>query len=182
MREMGLDIEYTGKHQSAEALGTAYDKLSAETDAMQEKAFEKDFQAYKQRTMQSIAQEGVVREPQSIEMQDLRRNPDTVHEELREPLLDHRAEPLAVESGPRPSRWNRFKKKWDFLAYKERPLMDLEGVMRFKPAPVRSKFTFKDWSAGLKTRPKMTVAQKAAFTEELRPPTFSSRARAPSCS
>ena len=46
MREMGLDIEYTGKPQSAEALGTAYDKLSAETDAMQEKAFEKDFQAY----------------------------------------------------------------------------------------------------------------------------------------
>ena len=168
MREMGLDIEYTGKHQSAEALGTAYDKLSAETDAMQEKAFEKDFQAYRQRTMQSIAQEGVVREPQSIEMQDLRRNPDTVHEELREPLLDHSAEPLEVESGPRPSRWNRFKKKWDFLAYKERPLMDLEGVMRFKPAPVRSKFTFKDWSAGLKTRPKMTAAQKAAFTEELR--------------
>ena len=102
MREMGLDIEYTGKHQSAEALGTAYDKLSAETDAMQEKAFEKDFQAYKQRTMQSIAQEGVVREPQSIEMQDMRRNPDTVHEELREPLLDTprggiRAEALAVE-------------------------------------------------------------------------------------
>ena len=103
MREMGLDIEYTGKPQSAEALGTAYDKLTAETDAMQEKAFEKDFQAYKQRTMQSIAQEGVVREPQSIEMQDLRRNPDTVHEELREPLLDHSAEPLEVESGPRPS-------------------------------------------------------------------------------
>ena len=120
--------------------------------------------------MQSIAQEGVVREPQSIEMQDLRRNPDTVHEELREPLLDHSAEPLAVESGPRPStsRWNRFKKKWDFLAYKERPLMDVEGVMRFKPAPVRSKCTFKEWSAGLKTRPKMTAAQKAAFTEELR--------------
>ena len=27
MREMGLDIEYTGEHQSAEALETAYDKL-----------------------------------------------------------------------------------------------------------------------------------------------------------
>ena len=42
--------------------------------------------------------------------------------------------------------------------------------MRFggATAPVRSKFSLKEWSAGLKTRPKMTVAQKAAFTEELR--------------
>ena len=34
MREMGLDIEYTGEHQSAEALETAYNKLVVESDKM----------------------------------------------------------------------------------------------------------------------------------------------------
>ena len=34
MREMGLDIEYTGEHQSAEALETAYNKLVVESDKL----------------------------------------------------------------------------------------------------------------------------------------------------
>ena len=88
--------------------------------------------------------------------------------DVEEPLMG--GEQLRDYGSYRPSRWNRFKQKWDFLAYKEEPLMDLQGVKRFggATAPVRSKFTFKEWSAGLKTRPKMTPAQRAAFTEELR--------------
>ena len=34
MREMGLDIEYTGEHHSAEALETAYNKLVVESDKL----------------------------------------------------------------------------------------------------------------------------------------------------
>ena len=51
MREMGLDIEYTGEHQSVEALETAYKKLTTEADSLGDKAFEKDFQAHRQRTL-----------------------------------------------------------------------------------------------------------------------------------
>ena len=141
MREMGLDIEYTGEHQSAEALETAYDKLVVESDKMGDTAFEKDFQAHRQRTLDSIKRRALepVREPKAIELQEMHRGPKTaqqVRAELNEPLLNQPLLDPETYVPAKPSRWSRFKrsaqkklKEWDFLAPKERPGMLEEPLL-----------------------------------------------------